>query len=1111
MYHLVFYAGITILIFRYNFSFERSLSMKKLRRILSGILTLVMISTLMLSNVIADETESAVMEAGGTYSYDFKTLDTGINIAENGTYTTSDGLLHISTNESGKVTYNTGGHGIAINGTDGSAEIEFSIEGNAVISIGRCLYTQAQTPITVSATAGNITSSIESAVSEDGEAGIITYTGGEADISVTVPAVSYIHNISVMVESERLYSGEVWDFGAVGAGDDVSHDMISVSDLINAFTENNGHQGAMLGKIYSFGDVSYTAAANDRFFSGTAGLENVNYGTWASSVAVFDDGYTSNGCLYGNGSGGVNRRYITVNNCRTGDLITVYMGVSADTTLHFTNGTYDKTVDVTGTDMYSFVCPTAGSYKLYVDTTNSAKPYYYRVRRAETVNVAGIITNDYADDTTVTTVNFKNTETEDVTSATVSGDGSYNVRLQPGYSYVASIGNTGYAINNENNVVNVPYSNDAYTNGVVFNTNVITQELSTLSGTYPTDTDINVTAIKFVPVDSTLETINAVLNNGSYSADLVSGENYNINVTASQDYELSSEATVNITENSVINITMTAKAVYNVSGNFYSLKDFPESNTAVSGITEISFVHSDGSIYSADVTGSAYSINLRDGEYTIELDSSHDTLSHVSVNGTAVTKNVYVDDREPVTPAASSTVYVGPEREYKTISDALEAVSSLETSENNRATIIIDAGTYREQLNIDTPYVTLKSASGQKDVTVTWYYGIDYKYYSLDGNGFYDKALAADKYSKNECTRNWGTTVYVGADGFTAENIVFENSFNRYFTDEEFADGVELENTNSTNNAQLVRTADLPDSYARRKDGTKTDNAIERAAAIVIRADKTEYKNCSFLSSQDTVFTGGAGQRAYFNDCYIEGMTDYIFGDADNYVVFDDCQLAWAGYTNSAAGGYITATRGNYLFRNCTILDADADYALMQTAGYFGRPWGANASVIFLNTNIEDSGIVSEGWSEMSGVQPDEETVTFKHYGSMKDGAPFDTSADYDKLTDAEYAEISDSTYLGNWIPEYYETVQANVIDEEETTESVTEETSESTTEDVTDEEAEETTEIVTEDNDENNGEDMVVFEGSENTDDVTDFSDENVNSTEEVSDDIESTDISVQ
>ena len=67
-------------------------------------------------------------------------------------------------------------------------------------------------------------------------------------------------------------------------------------------------------------------------------------------------------------------------------------------------------------------------------------------------------------------------------------------------------------------------------------------------------------------------------------------------------------------------------------------------------------------------------------------------------------------------------------------------------------------------------------------------------------------------------------------------------------------------------------------------------SATERAAAIAVESDQTEFNNCKFLSSQDTLYTN-EGNRIYFKNCVIEGETDYIFGGGN--VIFDDCQLAW--------------------------------------------------------------------------------------------------------------------------------------------------------------------------------------------------------------------------
>ena len=134
---------------------------------------------------------------------------------------------------------------------------------------------------------------------------------------------------------------------------------------------------------------------------------------------------------------------------------------------------------------------------------------------------------------------------------------------------------------------------------------------------------------------------------------------------------------------------------------------------------------------------------------------------------------------------------------------------------------------------------------------------------------------------------------------FIAENIIFENSLNCRVTDEELADGVM-----AAGPGWYGDVSGKPDRTVEGYDA-KAQVAVERAAAIAIdRGEKSEFYRCEFISSQDTLYTGG---NSYFKECYIEGGTDYIFGG--NSVVFEDCTLAWHGYSDSAKGGYITACK----------------------------------------------------------------------------------------------------------------------------------------------------------------------------------------------------------
>ena len=118
-----------------------------------------------------------------------------------------------------------------------------------------------------------------------------------------------------------------------------------------------------------------------------------------------------------------------------------------------------------------------------------------------------------------------------------------------------------------------------------------------------------------------------------------------------------------------------------------------------------------------------------------------------------------------MTNAASTTdIYVGysgRNNNYNTVREALSVCQQINpTSEASRITVHIAPGTYREQLVIQTPYITCVNDEPSKgDVVLTWYYGIGYKYYSVGSDGRYNASNAAAKSSKAEPTQRWGGTV----------------------------------------------------------------------------------------------------------------------------------------------------------------------------------------------------------------------------------------------------------------------------------------------------------------------------------------------------------------
>ena len=373
----------------------------------------------------------------------------------------------------------------------------------------------------------------------------------------------------------------------------------------------------------------------------------------------------------------------------------------------------------------------------------------------------------------------------------------------------------------------------------------------------------------------------------------------------------------------------------------------------------------------------------------------------------------------PMRAAAAGTDlyvgYAGRSNNFSTVQEAVDRAASLNpSSEQSRVTIHIAPGTYRQQVIVQTPYITFVNDEPENgDAVLTWYYGIGYKYYSANSKGYYDANLANAKSGKNVANHRWGATVQLWpkATNFKARNIVFENSFNRYITQEELNDGVELVGDTSVTKITQVRN---------NWTDAKSKAATERAAALSVDTGYAEFLNCKFLSSQDTLYTGGSPQ--YYKNCLIEGQTDYIFGGSN--AVFDSCELRWKGYSSGSVGGYITAAREQgspytgYLFKDCKVT---ANPELTVSAGYLGRPWGQTAKVLFVNTTLQNSNMITAaGWTSMSGVQP-ESVDGFKENGTkLSNGQRVDLSQRKGHtVSDSDAANISITSYMNNWTPTF--------------------------------------------------------------------------------------------
>jgi pectinesterase len=205
----------------------------------------------------------------------------------------------------------------------------------------------------------------------------------------------------------------------------------------------------------------------------------------------------------------------------------------------------------------------------------------------------------------------------------------------------------------------------------------------------------------------------------------------------------------------------------------------------------------------------------------------------------------------------------------------------------------------------------------------------------------------------------------IAADDFCAENIAFENSF----------------------------------------------GLGSQALAARIVGDRSVFKHCRFLGWQDTVLINAG--RHYFNECYIDGHVDFIFGAATAF--FEKCRI------HCRAKGYITAASTpeeqpfGFVFSNCTITGEPGS-----RKSYLGRPWRPFASVTFLNTEMTDT-IEPAGWNNWRDPAR-EKTARYAEYKNTGPGANLKTRAGWSKqLTDDEAKAYSVENVLrgqDGWSPQ---------------------------------------------------------------------------------------------
>lgn len=253
-----------------------------------------------------------------------------------------------------------------------------------------------------------------------------------------------------------------------------------------------------------------------------------------------------------------------------------------------------------------------------------------------------------------------------------------------------------------------------------------------------------------------------------------------------------------------------------------------------------------------------------------------------------------------------------------------EAVAAVPDFCRRTTRIVVMEGTYREKISIPASKRNVE-LTGRGDVRLTW-----------------DDYASKIGPTGAETGTSGSATIYFGGDGWTVRNMTFENAAGR----------------------------------------------VGQAVAVQCLATNLRFIGCRFLGDQDTLYLYGSGNRdgetvtdnarILFEDCYIEGTTDFIFGAAS--ALFRRCEI------RSKADSYITAAstcrgqRVGLVFVDCRLTAGEG-----VTRCYLGRPWREYAQTLFIDCHL-GAHIRPEGWHDW-GKPGAHKTAFYAEYGSTGPGA----------------------------------------------------------------------------------------------------------------------------
>lgn len=293
--------------------------------------------------------------------------------------------------------------------------------------------------------------------------------------------------------------------------------------------------------------------------------------------------------------------------------------------------------------------------------------------------------------------------------------------------------------------------------------------------------------------------------------------------------------------------------------------------------------------------------------------------THLNIYGARVVAGLLLDAMAEVVPALAPYVrhydFVVAKDGSGDFFTVQEAINAVpDFRKESRTTIYIRKGVYKEKLIIPASKINV-SLIGAEGAVIS---GDDY-------------ASKPNRFGENMSTSG-SASCYIYAPDLICENLTFENTAGR----------------------------------------------VGQAVACFVAGDRVIFRNCRFLGNQDTLYNFGKHCRQYFEDCYIEGTVDFIFGSST--AVFNRCIV------HSLSKGYLTAPSTpqdeayGYVFIDCRLTAADGVEKV-----YLARPWRPYAKSVFIHCEMGGH-ILPVGWHNWNKKDA-EKTIFFAEYENTGAGA----------------------------------------------------------------------------------------------------------------------------